>query len=82
MGSDSDAVTAMAAQLFAGRRFGAIYGVISVGNGVGGAVAPWFGGVVHDLTGSYRIAFLAAAAFCVLGAACFWLARPRPDAAS
>jgi len=27
-------------------------------------VAPWFGGFVHDLTGSYRIAFLIAVGFC------------------
>jgi cyanate permease len=48
-----------------------------VGNGVGGGVAPWFGGAVHDLTGSYRVAFLIAVGFCALGSACFWLARPR-----
>jgi len=32
---------------------------------------------VHDLTGSYRVAFLIAVGFCVLGSVCFWLARPR-----
>jgi len=76
-GARGPIITAMAAQLFAGRRFGAIYGVLSVGNGIGGGIAPWFGGVVHDLTGSYRIAFLIAVSFCVVGSACFWLARPR-----
>jgi MFS family permease len=76
-GARGPIITAMAAQLFPGRRFGAIYGILSVGNGIGGAVAPWFGGAVHDLTGSYRVAFLVAVGFCALGAACFWLARPR-----
>ena len=43
-------------------------------------MAPWFGGFVYDLTGSYRIAFLIAVAFCGIGSACFWLARaPRRD---
>ena len=69
-------ITAIAAQLFPGRRFGVIYGLLSVGNGIGGGIAPWFGGFVHDITGSYRMAFLIAVAFCVTGAACFWLARP------
>jgi MFS family permease len=76
-GARGPIITAIAAQLFPGRRFGAIYGVLSVGNGIGGGVAPWFSGVVHDLTGSYRVAFLIAVGFCALGSACFWLARPR-----
>src|SRR5438105_10200395 len=76
-GARGPIITAMASQLFPGRRFGAIYGMLSVGNGIGGGIAPWFGGVVHDLTGSYRIAFLVAVGFCVLGAVCFGLARPR-----
>ncbi len=76
-GARGPIITAMASQLFPGRRFGVIYGMLSVGNGIGGGVAPWFGGVVHDLTGSYRVAFLVAVGFCVLGSLCFRLARPR-----
>ena len=79
-GARGPIITAIAAQLFPGRRFGAIYGVMSVGNGLGGAIGPWFGGFMHDLTGSYRVAFLVATAFCVAGSGCFWLARPRPGA--
>jgi MFS family permease len=75
-GARGPIITAIAAQLFQGSRFGVIYGILSVGNGIGGGVAPWFAGFVHDLTGSYRVAFLVAIGFCVLGAACFWLARP------
>jgi MFS family permease len=60
-------------------RLGVIYGVLNLGNGLGGGLGPCFGGVVHDVTGSYRIAFLAALAFSGCGAACFWLARrPAP----
>ena len=75
-GARGPIITAMASQLFPGRRFGAIYGMLSVGNGLGGGVAPWYAGVVYDVSGSYRIAFLIAIGFCVLGSACFWLARP------
>jgi MFS family permease len=74
-GARGPIITAMASQLFPGR-FGAIYGLLSVGNGIGGGVAPWFAGLVHDLTGSYRLAFLIAVGFCVIGSVCFWLARP------
>jgi MFS family permease len=75
-GARGPIITAMASQLFPGRRFGVIYGILSVGNGIGGGVAPWFGGFVHDVTGSYRVAFLVAVGFCALGSVCFWLARP------
>jgi MFS family permease len=75
-GARGPIITAMASQLFPGRRFGVIYGILSVGNGIGGGVAPWFGGFVHDLTGSYRVAFLVAVAFCAIGSVCFALARP------
>jgi cyanate permease len=47
-----------------------------VGASIGGGVAPWFGGVVHDFTGSYHAAFLVAVGFCAVASACFWLARP------
>ena len=76
-GARGPIITAIASQIFPGRRFGVIYGFLSVGNGIGGGVAPWFGGFVYDLTGSYRAAFLTAVGFCVLGSVCFWLARPR-----
>ena len=76
-GARGPIITAMASQIFPGRRFGVIYGILSVGNGIGGGVAPWFGGFVHDLTGSYRVAFLIAVGFCAVGSMCFWLARPR-----
>jgi MFS family permease len=80
-GARGPIITAMATELFGGRRFGVIYGVLNLANGLGAAIGPWFGGAVHDLSGSYRIAFLSAVAFSALGALCFWLARgPRLDA--
>jgi MFS family permease len=77
-GARGPIITAMATGLFGGRSFGAIYGLMNSGNGFGSAIGPWFGGVVHDLSGSYRAAFLASVGFSVLGAACFWMARWRP----
>ena len=38
-GARGPIITAIASQLFHGRRFGVIYGILSVGNGIGGGVA-------------------------------------------
>jgi MFS family permease len=75
-GARGPIITAMASQLFQGKRFGVIYGILSIGNGIGGGIGPWFGGAIHDVTGSYQAAFLITIVFCALGTACFWLARP------
>ena len=76
-GARGPIITAIAAERFPGRRFGAIYGFMSIGNGLGGALGPWFAGAVFDATGTYRIPFLVATVFCVAGSLCFWLAEPR-----
>lgn len=76
-GARGPIITAIAADLFGGRRFGVIYGLLNVGNGVGAAIGPWFGGAVHDVAGSYRIAFLSSVLFSALACVCFWVARRR-----
>ena len=77
-GARGPIITAMASELFPGRQFGRIYGALSLGNGIGGALGPWLGGAIYDVTGSYRVAFLLASGFCVMGAACFWVAARPP----
>lgn len=77
-GARGPVITAIAAELFGGRRFGVIYGVLNLANGVGAAAGPWFGGAVHDMAGSYRLAFLSSVVFSGLAASCFWLARRPP----
>jgi MFS family permease len=77
-GARGPIITAIATDLFGGRRFGLIFGILNLGNGLGAAVGPWFGGAIHDATGSYRIAFLSSVLFSAAGSACFWLARRRP----
>ena len=47
-------------EIFEGPRFGSIFGTITVASIGGGAAGPWVAGVLHDTTGSYRLAFLAA----------------------
>ena len=76
-GARGPIITAIASEWFGGRRFGVIYGVLNLGNGLAGAIGPWFGGVVHDVSGSYRLAFMASIVFSAVGSACFWLAHRR-----
>jgi MFS family permease len=76
-GARGPIMAAMATDSFGGRRFGVIYGILNFGNGIGAAIGPWFGGVVHDVTGSYRGAFLTSVGFCGVAAACFWTAASR-----
>jgi MFS family permease len=76
-GARGPIITAMATDLFGGRHFGVIYGALSVGNGIAGAAGPWFGGLVHDVTGSYRVVFVFSVVASAIGAACFWAVRPQ-----
>ena len=65
------------ADVFGGRNFGAIFGVVNLNSGLGSAVGAWLAGFVFDVTGSYLSAFAAAAASSGLSATCMWLAAPR-----
>lgn len=84
-GARGPIISALTAELYRGHAYGAIFGVISVGQGLGMALGPWLGGAVFDATGSYRAAFSLAVA-CAAAAATF-LARagahlPAPAAAA
>jgi predicted MFS family arabinose efflux permease len=60
--------------LFRGRHFGAIFGLLHVANAVGGGLGPWVAGRVFDATGSYAPAFAAAVVSGALSTAAIWLA--------
>lgn len=66
-----------AADIFGGKNFGTIYGVMCISNGVGSAFGAWLAGYVFDVTGSYFVAFGTAMASSSLSALCLWLAAPR-----
>lgn len=68
---------AVGADLFAGRRFGSIYGTLGFGNGIGSALGAWSAGYVFDITGSYLLAFSVAAVSSTLSITAIWLAAPR-----
>ncbi len=73
----SPTIVAGTADIFHGRNFGAIAGLLLTGMGVSGAIGPWLGGYIYDISGSYSSAFV----LCMVcfGVACLavWIAAPR-----
>jgi MFS family permease len=79
-GARGPMITAKTADLFQGRHLGAILGVISIGTGVGAAVGAWASGLIFDVFGSYRIAFILSIASYLAGCVAFWFLRRPPVA--
>ena len=69
-------VAAMA-DIFHGRHFGAIAGVLLTGQGLGGAIGPWLGGHIYDISGSYTTAFVISMVAYGLAAIALFIAAPR-----
>lgn len=67
---------AIVADVFQGRRFGSIYGMVYIGAGAGAALGPWTSGLVFDLTRSYDGAFLLSSLAALLSLVFVWLAAP------
>ncbi len=78
-GARGPAITAKTADLFGGPRLGTILGVITVGSGVGAGIGSWLAGLLFDLTGTYRPAFILSIIAYAAGAIAFWALR-RPVA--
>jgi len=70
------ALITSSADLFQGRHFGAILGVILLGGFLGGAIGTWLGGHLYDLTHTYRMNFLVAVLAMAISALLIWKARP------
>lgn len=67
----------IAADLFAGKVFGLIYGMVEAGIGVAGAIGAWLAGFLFDKTHSYRWAFILAIIVVLLSGFLAWVAAPR-----
>jgi len=68
-------IPAMISDRFRGPRFGLILGMGLLGAALGSAVGPWMAGRLFDMTGSYAIPFVIAAACGVVAGAAGWRAR-------
>ena len=69
-----------AADIFYGRHFGAISGLILAGMGIGGVIGPWLGGYIYDVSGSYTGAFTLSMVCFGLSCIAYWIAAPRKAA--
>lgn len=65
-----------ASDLFQGKHFGSILGVIFLGGYFGGAIGAWLSGRLFDITGAYQVNFLAAGLAMLVSVALIWKARP------
>jgi len=68
---------AAAADIFHGKHFGGIGGLLLTGMGIGGAISPWLGGYIYDISGSYISAFVLCMVCFGLSGLAFWIAAPR-----
>ncbi|PDH39896.1 MAG: hypothetical protein CNF00_06750 [Candidatus Thioglobus sp. MED-G25] len=73
----SPTIFAGAADIFHGRHFGMLNGLILAGLGFGGAFGPSLGGYLHDFFGNYRYAFFFAIASFIVAGISFIVASPR-----
>ncbi|MGE4240063.1 MFS transporter [Ramlibacter sp.] len=69
-------IGAIPAEIFEGKNYGPIFGTLMLAALAGGAMGPWFTGVVHDRTGSYALAFWVAIGWAAMSAFAIWRARP------
>ncbi len=77
MGLFSPALIAGAADLFYGKHFGTVNGIVFMGFGLGGAIGPWLGGYIFDITGNYSLAFIICIAAYTIACISFWMAAPH-----
>jgi MFS family permease len=70
-------VATVVTDIFQGPKVGATVGFVWFSFAMGGAVGPWFGGLLFELGGNYRLAFGIAGGLFILAAAAIWLAAPR-----
>lgn len=65
-------VSSVCAKYFGGPNVATIYGMIYSANAIGAAFGSYIGGLLHDLTGGYRVGLGFALVFIALAAAPFW----------
>lgn len=72
MGTRGPIVSSICARHFAGPNVATIYGTIYATNALGAAFGSLMGGVLHDLSGGYRVGLCFSLVFIALALAPFW----------
>jgi len=84
LGSRATIVSVLVGRVAPPALYGTVFGLLAVGNNLGAAAGPLLSGALFDLTRSYLVIYLVAAALLALGIAALAtftrLTRPRPPA--
>jgi MFS family permease len=76
-GATSPMVMSISADLYKGKNFGLIYGIVEGGIGIGGASGAWVAGFIFDRTQNYFWAFVLAILLNLVSILFVWVAAPR-----
>jgi MFS family permease len=79
MGTRGPIISSISARYFSGAHVATIYGAIYSANALGAAFGSLAGGVLHDLSGGYRLGLFFALAFLAAAATPFWTVRELRD---
>jgi MFS family permease len=71
-GSRALVLSAISADIFHGKHFGAIFGYFTFSIGLGGAVGAWLGGFLFDVTQSYALPFWVSLACLIISVFIVW----------
>jgi MFS family permease len=77
IGLSSPTIAASVTDIFQGPRVGSVVGFVWAGFSAGGAIGPWLGGWLFELSGNYSIAFVICIILYALACGSIWLAAPR-----
>ena len=73
-GSRALVLSAISADIFHGKHFGAIFGYFTFSIGLGGAIGAWLGGFLFDVTHSYAVALWSSLACLIASVFIVWAA--------
>lgn len=76
-GATAPSFMAVAADLFRGQHFGAIYGFFESAMYLTSVVGVWLAGYISDVTGTYNFAFVLVIVSVMLSVVFLWLTAPR-----
>ena len=76
-GLSAPTIAASVTDVFQGPKVGFTIGAIWLGFAFGGAIGPWLGGWLFELSGNYRSAFIIAIVLFAVACVAIWLAAPR-----
>ena len=71
-GSRALVLSAISADIFHGKHFGAIFGYFTFSIGLGGAIGAWLGGFLFDVTHSYALPFWVSLACLIVSVFIVW----------